>query len=76
MHTAIQLANPDLSSRFCLDPDQSRNTRKQLIERCADSGIVMLPAHFPTPTAGCITRHDNGFRYSEHTTPNRRRENS
>jgi len=63
MHTAIQLANPELSSRFCLDPDQSRVTRRQLIERCADTGIVMLPAHFPTPTAGCISCHGNSFRY-------------
>jgi len=67
MHTAIQLANPELSSRFCLDPDQSRITRKRLIERCADTGIVMLPAHFPTPTAGCISCHGNTFRYVDQT---------
>lgn len=65
MHTAIQLANPDLSSRFCLDPNQSRITRRQLIESCADSGIIMLPAHFPTPTAGCITCSGSSFRFTD-----------
>ncbi len=67
MHTAIQLANPELSSRFCLDPDQSRITRRQLIDSCADTGIVMLPAHFPSPTAGCITCHGDTFRYTDST---------
>lgn len=65
MHTAIQLANPELSSRFCLDPEQSRITRRQLVERCADTGIVMLPAHFPTPTAGCISCNGSSFRYND-----------
>lgn len=63
MHSAIQLANPDLSSRFCLDPDMSRTTRRKLIDTYADTNVVMLPAHFPTPTAGHIVRHGDAFSY-------------
>ncbi|OED42025.1 hypothetical protein AB833_08095 [Chromatiales bacterium (ex Bugula neritina AB1)] len=63
MHTAVQLANPDLSSRFCLDADLSRQSRKQLIDTYADTSVVLLPAHFPTPTAGFIVRNGNSFAY-------------
>ena len=63
MHSAIQLANPDLSSRFCLDPLTSRVTRHKLIETYADSNVTLLPAHFPTPTAGTIVRLANAFSY-------------
>lgn len=63
MHTPIQLANPDLSSRFCLDPDQSRVTRKALLNRYADTNTLILPGHFPGPTAGHIVSHKSSFCY-------------
>lgn len=63
MHTAVQLANPDLSSRFCSDPEMSRVTRKTLIDAYADTDVVILPAHFPTPTAGYIVSHGDAFSY-------------
>jgi len=64
MHTAIQLANPDLSSRFCSDPELSRTTRRKFVESYAESNVMILPAHFPTPTAGHIVRHGDAFSYS------------
>ena len=64
MHSAVQLANPDLSSRFCSDPAQSRVTRRKFVESYAESNIVILPAHFPTPTAGHIVRHGDAFSYT------------
>lgn len=63
MHSAVQIANPDLSSRFCLDPNLSRVTRRKLIDNYADSPVIMLPAHFPTPTSGKIIRAANAFSY-------------
>lgn len=63
MHTPIQLANPELSSRFCLDPKLSRVTRKNLIERFADTDTLILPGHFPAPTAGHIVPMGNSFCY-------------
>ena len=64
MHSAVQLVNPDLSSRFCLDPDLSRVTRRNLIDTYADSSVIMLPAHFPAPTAGTIISAAESFAYS------------
>ena len=63
MHCPVQLANPDLSSRFCLDPGMSRTTRRNLIDTYAETDVVILPAHFPTPTAGHIVRHGDAFSY-------------
>lgn len=63
MHTAVQLANPDLSSRFCLDAELSRESRKRLIDTVADSAVIMIPAHFPTPTVGRVVRNGDAFSY-------------
>jgi glyoxylase-like metal-dependent hydrolase (beta-lactamase superfamily II) len=62
MHTAAQLADPGLSSRFCTDPAQSAATRRRLIDAVAETDTVMLGAHIPTPTAGRVVRNGAGFR--------------
>ena len=64
MHSAVQLANPNLSSRFCLDSTLSRRSRQQLLDTYVDTGVIMLPAHFPTPTAGRIVSHGSSFAYA------------
>lgn len=64
MHSAIQLANPALSSRFCLDVQKSRDSRHKLIDSYAETSVIMMPAHFPTPTAGCIERRGSAYHYS------------
>lgn len=61
MHTAAQLANPALSSRFCSDPVESAKTRKALIERHAETDTILLACHFPTPVAGRIRRRGTAF---------------
>jgi glyoxylase-like metal-dependent hydrolase (beta-lactamase superfamily II) len=64
IHTAAQLAAPELSSRFCSDAAASRHTRCTLIDRFAESGTTILTGHFPTPTAGRIVRHGGAFRFA------------
>lgn len=61
MHTAAQLANPALSSRFCSDPAESARTRTAIVERHAETDTVLLACHFPTPVAGRIRRRGAGF---------------
>ena len=63
MHTALQCAEPHLNSCFCVDADTARATRRRFLETFADSPVMVIPAHFPTPTAGWI-RSDGGlFRF-------------
>jgi glyoxylase-like metal-dependent hydrolase (beta-lactamase superfamily II) len=56
MHHAVQCPEPDWSSCFCVDPEHARRTRRAFLEQYADSAVVILPAHFPTPTAGRVQR--------------------
>lgn len=60
IHTPVQVAVPQWSSRFCEDPAQSADSRQRLLERTCDSGTLLLAAHFPSPTAGLIESGGNG----------------
>ncbi|GIX49009.1 MAG: MBL fold metallo-hydrolase [Candidatus Tectimicrobiota bacterium] len=61
MHRPVQVAEPQWSSIFCVDPVQSRATRQAFVEQHADTDTLILAAHFPTP--GRIVRHGGGFRF-------------
>jgi glyoxylase-like metal-dependent hydrolase (beta-lactamase superfamily II) len=63
MHTALQCAEPQLNSCFCIDPEAARATRRRLLETFADTHVMIIPAHFPSPTAGWIRSHDRSFRF-------------
>jgi hypothetical protein len=61
MHRTVQVAEPQWNSRFCHDGDRARKTRQDFVERHADSGVLILPAHFPRP--GYVVRDNGGFRF-------------
>ena len=61
MHRPVQVAEPQWSSIFCTDPVQSRATRQAFMEQQADSGQLIIAAHFPEP--GHIVRGGNSFRF-------------
>lgn len=63
MHHALQCAEPQLSSCFCVDPKKSFETRLGFLEANADNGTKILPAHFPTPSVGTIVSSGNTFRF-------------
>jgi len=64
MHHPLQCAEPALSSCFCVDPEQSHLTRRIFLERHADGGILVLPAHFPSPTGGRVKSAGETFRFA------------
>jgi len=61
MHRTVQVAEPQWSSIFCSDPRLAAETRRAFVERYADSGVLVLAAHFPRP--GYIVREDGGHRF-------------
>jgi glyoxylase-like metal-dependent hydrolase (beta-lactamase superfamily II) len=61
MHRVVQVAEPQWSSRFCADPARAATTRRDFVERHADSGVLILAAHFPRP--GYIVRESAGTRF-------------
>jgi unspecific monooxygenase len=58
MHRTVQVAEPQWSSQFCHDPAHAARTRREFVERHADTGTLILPAHFPVP--GYIVRAPGG----------------
>jgi glyoxylase-like metal-dependent hydrolase (beta-lactamase superfamily II) len=63
VHSPIQLQQPLLTSNFCSDPQQAQATRARLLERCAASGALIAPYHFPPPVYGHIVRKDAGYAF-------------
>ncbi len=64
LHHPVQLPFPQWSSAFCSDPVQSAATRRTLLGRIADTGTLLMPAHFPSPTCGRIISKGDGFLFA------------
>lgn len=69
LHTVLQLAFPDWSTRFCADPALSRTTRHAFLESVADTDTLVVPAHFPAPTAGWVRRSGAAYDFRFADTP-------
>jgi glyoxylase-like metal-dependent hydrolase (beta-lactamase superfamily II) len=61
MHHALQVHYPTWNSEFCADVDQARATRRKVLEHCATTGALMLPAHFGAPFACRIEAKGDAF---------------
>jgi glyoxylase-like metal-dependent hydrolase (beta-lactamase superfamily II) len=61
MHQAIQVYYPDWNSMFCELPDEARATRRRVLEHCAETGALLMPAHFGYPHVARIGRAGDGF---------------
>lgn len=64
MHHPLQCAEPRLSSSFCHEPDLAAATRLDFLRRHADTPTIVLPAHFPGPTAGRVVSTPEGYRFA------------
>jgi glyoxylase-like metal-dependent hydrolase (beta-lactamase superfamily II) len=63
LHHPLQCLKPEWSTMACTDPAGSRVSRTRLVQEHADDGDLILPAHFPAPTAGWIRRHGAAYRF-------------
>ena len=64
LHHPLQCIRPEWSTMACTDPAESRTSRTRLVEEHADSDTLIMPAHFPDPTAGWIRRHNGSYRFA------------
>jgi glyoxylase-like metal-dependent hydrolase (beta-lactamase superfamily II) len=64
MHHPIQVYEPDWNSAFCVDAAQARATRRRVLERCAEHGSLLCPAHFGSPHFGPVTAKGGRFRFA------------
>jgi glyoxylase-like metal-dependent hydrolase (beta-lactamase superfamily II) len=63
IHHPVQCAEVDWASRFDVDPDHARRTRRTFLTRCAEEGTRVIGTHFATPTAGRIVAYGDAFRF-------------
>ncbi len=61
MHHALQVHYPRWSTEFCADPEMARVTRRRVLEYCAESGALLMPAHFGAPHAARIEARGDAF---------------
>ncbi|MET7987704.1 MULTISPECIES: MBL fold metallo-hydrolase [unclassified Streptomyces] len=61
LHSPLQITHPDHNSCFCQDPAQSRTTRRALLGWAADTGALVLPAHFSGHSALEVQDTGKGF---------------
>jgi glyoxylase-like metal-dependent hydrolase (beta-lactamase superfamily II) len=63
MHHPVQCAEPEWNSCFCVDQTASAATRREFLESYAETPTIVMPAHFPTPSAGFIARLGNTWQF-------------
>jgi glyoxylase-like metal-dependent hydrolase (beta-lactamase superfamily II) len=63
MHHVIQCREPDWSAKPDWDPKQSAVSRRKFFASVADTDTLILPIHFPAPTAGLIKADGERFNY-------------
>lgn len=54
IHSPLQLAYPRVNSFACELQDAARATRRRILDECVEHGHLLLPAHFPPPSAGHV----------------------
>ncbi|MDQ0379498.1 MBL fold metallo-hydrolase [Amycolatopsis thermophila] len=56
LHSPVQILRPQYNSCFCENPQQAAETRRRVLERAADTGELVVPAHFAGAGAAEIRR--------------------
>lgn len=64
IHHPIQIAYPEWNSGFCSIPELAREQRQRFVQNQADTGTIILPAHFAAPVAGCIASNGNRWKFA------------
>jgi glyoxylase-like metal-dependent hydrolase (beta-lactamase superfamily II) len=62
-HQPIQVTNPGWNSKYCEDKAKSKDTRFGILEHCAETRCLMLPAHYAAPHYGRVTRKGDRFTF-------------
>lgn len=65
LHVTIQMANPDLSPVYDVDPLLSAQTRRAMFARAADTRLLIFTYHLPFPGIGYIVRKGDAFAWED-----------
>ncbi|MEL6270960.1 MAG: MBL fold metallo-hydrolase [Chloroflexota bacterium] len=63
VHHIMHFSNPEWVMTFDLDPQQTIETRKNLLARAADEELQVIGYHMPFPGVGYVVRKGSAFEY-------------
>ena len=61
LHSPVQILQPNVSTSSCADPKLAAATRRALLEEAAETGGLLVPAHFRGRPCTRIRRGAAGF---------------
>jgi len=64
MHHALQCRELDWFTIFDWDPKQAVASRRKFLAEVAGTGTIVMPVHFPHPTAGLVEADAERFRFA------------
>jgi len=64
MHHPVQCAMPEMGSRFDVDPEAARATRRTFLGKYRDGKTLVLGTHFAAPTGGRLVEDRGSFRFA------------
>ena len=62
LHSQAQVARPDWSAAMDTDARAAARTRREFLERFADTSTLVLGTHFGSPTGGHVVRDGESYR--------------
>ena len=65
IHSPLQCVHPEWNFVFDEIPSQAGATRRQFLEKYADSSTAILASHFPSPSVGRIETAGAAFRFRD-----------
>ncbi|WP_210496675.1 MBL fold metallo-hydrolase [Microvirga antarctica] len=63
MHNPFQITDPTLNSRYCVLPDEARETRARLLAQAAATHALIMPMHFGAPYCGYVNEKSGRFSF-------------
>jgi glyoxylase-like metal-dependent hydrolase (beta-lactamase superfamily II) len=69
LHHPLQVPLWHWRSVVCSDPERACETRREVLEHCAESGALLLPAHFAAPHGGYVASRGPSFAITWPETP-------
>jgi glyoxylase-like metal-dependent hydrolase (beta-lactamase superfamily II) len=63
IHSPIQIPYPEFNSVFCSESVIAIQTRRRILDDCADNGHLLVPAHFGAPHMGRIRRRVGNYSF-------------
>ena len=64
MHHPVQISMPEMGSRFDVDANAARATRRKFLEAYKDGKTLVLGTHFAAPTGGHLSTKDGVLQLS------------